>query len=44
MNSYSVTNKEYKELLEEEKQRDRTPNTKGGEQIQKVIANNFFNE
>ena len=46
LNSYSVTNKEYKELFDEEKKRDNTPANKNRptEEIPKVAANNFFND
>lgn len=45
LNSYSVTNKEYKELFDEEKKRDNTPGNKNRpkEEMPKVAANNFFN-
>jgi hypothetical protein len=41
-----VTNKEYKELFEDEKKRDNTPDNKNRqkEEMPKVAANNFFNE
>lgn len=44
LNSYSVTNKEYKQLFEEEKKRDKTPNNNSKEPKQRVVANNFFEE
>ena len=44
LNSYSVTNKEYKEMFEDEKKRDKTPGAKGQDGMQRVVANNFFND
>ena len=45
LNSYSVTNKEYKEMFDEDKKRDTTPENKTRKQeVPKVTANNFFNE